>query len=71
MKTIINSKLNERDKRIQVHQATAKAGWTDRWMAAGKQQQHRCVGEWTNGRADKQTNLTRGKSSQVVCVGGM
>ena len=25
MKTIINSIVNERDKRIQVHQATAKA----------------------------------------------
>ena len=32
MKTIINSIVNKRHKRIQVHQATAKAAavWTDR-----------------------------------------
>ena len=34
MKTIINRIVNERDKRIQVHQATAKAAatQTDRWL---------------------------------------
>ena len=69
MKTVINSKANERNRN------TSPSGSGSGYGGYGRQDRQGngtdgWMDKWTEKQADKQTNVTRDISSRVVCVGG-